>query len=416
MMRKAKLILLLLLILIPIKVNAASLELICPATTKPDSEINCNISTSDSLKGLKILFSLPNEITTTKVTTNWKNYYKGTKGLVVTKNISDDFSSDITLKVSEQASLGTEYNIGLIGIEASDNEHHIITIDDVFTKVKILSDDNTLSNISITNGSLSPKFDKNITSYTATVKKEKTTVTATPSFSKAKVEGDTGEIILNYGVNKLNITVTSELGTSKTYSITITRPMPIPEKPNSNNNNKPNSQNNNDKNDNKTSSNSNNNTNAPSTSTNTPTTAQKSNDASLKDIKIKDHKIEFNPKKYSYKIKVKNSETTIDITSTPNNSKAKVEIDKPETLEVGDNSIIITITAEDGTICKYEIIVTREKEKTKTKNIDTTEETIKSNKKISIFPSIPLAILILIIILIILILFIIMKRIFKKDE
>ena len=412
-----KILILIILLLVPIKVSAESIELICPSVTSQNANIDCQIKALNSLKGIKLSFSLPNEISTTKITTNWNNHYKANnKGIVVTRTGEDNLNTNITFKISEQAVLGTEYNIGLINIEASDNEHKLLNIEDIYTKVKILSDDNTLSNLTITNGSLSPKFNKNQTTYTSTVKNEKTQITATPSFSKAKVEGDIGEIKLNYGINKINITVTSELGTTKTYSITITRPMPDPPKKTEDKNSKPNTQNNNTKKDNDTTSN--NNTYTPST--NTQNTIQKSSDASLKEIKIKDHSIDFDPKKYSYKLKIKNNETDLSITAIPNNSKSHVEIDKPEILEVGQNSIIITVTAEDGTICKYELLVTRaKKEKDKVfnnKTIDTTKEKIKSNKKISIFPSIPLAILIIISILVLLILFIIIKRIFKKDN
>ena len=126
-MRYIKLILLLL-ILIPLKVNAASLDLNCPSVSTPDSEVTCTIQSSDSLKGIKLLFSLPNEITITKVNTNWTNHYKGTKGLVATKTTTENFSASLTIKISEQAVLGNEYNIGIINIEASDNINKIATI------------------------------------------------------------------------------------------------------------------------------------------------------------------------------------------------------------------------------------------------------------------------------------------------
>lgn len=400
-MKIIKKILLLILLIIPLKVNAASLELTCPTIASSNSKIKCSIKTATSMKGLKILFSLPNVISTDEIETNWTSYYNGKKGLVVTKNDQNDLNSNITFKISEQAVLGTEYNIGLINIEASDNEHKIINIDNVYSKVKIVSDDNNLSNLTITNGSLSPKFNKNKTTYTATVNSEKTTVTAIPASSTAKVAGNIGEIKLNYGINKLNITVTSELGTTRTYTITITRPLPITA--NTTNNNKTNNN-----------GSSNNNT---TTSNNNKTDSSKETNASLNNLKVKGHYIEFSPNKFNYKLKVKNSITSIDITAIPTNSKAKVEIEKPDTLEVGENNITITVTTEGGTICKYQLVVIREKEKntTSNNNTKTTKENIKSNKKLSIFPSIPLSITIIVILLFLLISFIVIKRIFKEN-
>ncbi|MEE3343175.1 MAG: cadherin-like beta sandwich domain-containing protein [Bacilli bacterium] len=398
-------LLIILFILLPINVKAASLEFTCPKVATTNTTINCTLKTTDSLKGIKLSISLPAEISSTNIETNWNNYYKkNTSGIVATPKNQDSFNANITFKISSQATLGTKYNIRLINIEASDNEHNLVSIDDISSEIKIVSDDNTLSNLTITNGSLSPKFNKNTTTYTATVSKDKTTVTATPSSSTAKVAGNIGEVKLNYGVNKLTITVTSELGTTKTYNLTITRPQPATTKPDTPKPTTP----------------SNNNTTSNKTSTETTTTTQetptKDKDASLKSLKIKNHYIDFNPKKYTYKLNVKNNETSLEITATPNSSKAKVEIEQPETLEIGKNSIIITVTAEDGTICKYELEVTREKEKTTTTEKVTTGKKEESNKKFSIFPSIPLSILILIILIILLILFIIIKRIFKKDE
>ena len=400
---------LLLLLLIPLNVKAASLELLCPTTTSPNTTIDCQIKTQDSLKGIKLNLSLPNEITTNKIETNWNSYYKDTKGLVVTNNNTGENISKISLKISNQATVGTEYQIGLINIEASDNEHKLINIDNIYTKIKILSNDNTLSNLTISNGSLSPIFNKNTTSYKATVNSDKTTITATPTHPNSIIKGSIGDIKLNYGINNLIITVTSEIGTTKTYSITITRPFPTEntiEKPttstNSNNNTKSNNYN---KKKNKTTE-----------QDTSKIVIPKSSDASLKELKVKGYEIDFNPNKFNYKLKVKNNVNNIDIIATPNNSKSKVEINKPDILEIGENIITITVTSEDGTTCKYLIEVIRNQEKTKKQKTPTTGEIIKSNKEVPIFPSIPLAILILIILLLLLILFIIIKRIFKKEK
>ncbi len=409
-MKKIK-ILLLLLLLIPLNVKAASLELLCPTTTSPNTTIDCQIKIQDPLKGIKLNISLPNEITTNKIENNWTSYYKGSKGLVITNNNTGENIAKLSLKISEQATVGAEYQIGLINIEASDNEHKLINIENVYAKIKILSNDNTLSNLTITNGSLSPKFDKNTTNYKATINTSKTTITATPTHNTSKIEGNIGDINLNYGINNLTITVTSEIGTTKTYSIAITRPFPTvvnPSKDTTNNSN------------NSTSTKSNNYNKKKNKTTKQDTSKiviPKSSDASLKELKVKGYNIDFNPNTFNYKLKVPNKITTLDITAIPNNNKSKVEISKPDILEVGKNTITITVTSEDGTICKYLIAVTREKKKTTKKEIPTTgTETIKSNKEVPIFPSIPIAILILIILLILLILFITIKRIFNKEN
>ena len=407
-MKKIKLLIVLLL-LIPIQVKAATLELICPSVASPNSKIDCNIKTQDPLKGIKLNISLPTEISINKIDTNWTSYYKSNKGLVVTNNNNGENISKISLIISEQATVGAEYQIGLINIEASDNEHRLINTDNIYAKVKILSNDNTLSNLTISNGSLSPKFNKNITTYKATINSDKTTILATPSHNTSKLKGSIGNINLNYGINNLTITVTSEIGTIKTYSIIITRPFPTvidPAKNTTNNSNNSNSTKSNNYNKKKNII-----TKKQDTS---KIVIPKSSDASLKELKVKGYEIDFKPNKFNYKLKVKNNITTLNIIATPNNNKSKVEITKPDILEVGKNIITITVTSENGTICKYLIEVIRDKEKTKKQETPTTGEIIKSNKEVPIFPSIPLAILILIILLILLILYITIKRIFKK--
>lgn len=82
------------------------------------------------------------------------------------------------------------------------------------------SKDNTLKSLSISEGELSPKFDKDKTSYKvnlpATIKSIK--VSAKTNDAKANVSGD-GEIKLSAGNNKIEIIVTSEYGTRNVYVI-----------------------------------------------------------------------------------------------------------------------------------------------------------------------------------------------------
>lgn len=82
----------------------------------------------------------------------------------------------------------------------------------------------SLTSLKISNGTLSPAFNPNVTSYKATVENSiaKTTLTATPA-SGAKVTG-TGNIRLAVGDNVRKLTVTAADGkTKKVYTVTIHR-------------------------------------------------------------------------------------------------------------------------------------------------------------------------------------------------
>ena len=94
----------------------------------------------------------------------------------------------------------------------------------VTKNIRITSNDNNLSNLALSSGTLSPSFSSGTTNYFATVDAPKVTISATKTDSKSTISGSTGEVSLNYEENTFRIIVTSESGSTKTYTITITRP------------------------------------------------------------------------------------------------------------------------------------------------------------------------------------------------
>ncbi|MGN0493953.1 MAG: cadherin-like beta sandwich domain-containing protein [Acutalibacteraceae bacterium] len=86
------------------------------------------------------------------------------------------------------------------------------------------SDNADLKSLSLSKGTLSPKFSASKTSYTASVANDVTDVKvyATAADSAAKV-AVSGESALKVGKNTRTVTVTAASGAQKTYTITITR-------------------------------------------------------------------------------------------------------------------------------------------------------------------------------------------------
>lgn len=86
---------------------------------------------------------------------------------------------------------------------------------------KELSSDNTLSSLSIDGVNLEPAFNKNTTSYNVNLEAgvTKINVKATPNDKSAKVTG-IGEIEVSEGNNNIEVVVTAENGSTKTYTIT----------------------------------------------------------------------------------------------------------------------------------------------------------------------------------------------------
>lgn len=94
----------------------------------------------------------------------------------------------------------------------------------------------------------------------------------------------------------------------------------------------------------------------PENSTTKPSTskpAEKSKDTTLKTVKIDDNEISVE-EQMTYETSKKNIELNIEATD----SKAKVEFDKQE-LSIGENEIVIKVTAEAGNSKEYKLIITR---------------------------------------------------------
>ena len=168
---------------------------------------------------------------------------------------------------------------------------------------------------------ISPQFDTNVTEYYITVDKSVDTldVEAIPENPNAKVEvSGSGKMIL--GKNTITIKVTSEDGTqSKTYTIYVTKTDDI----------------------------------------------EKAN-ANLETLAIRQGTLipEFSDVQYTeYRVEIDNSIETIDILAIPQNQNANVTIQKDDVMRIGDNKILINVTAEDGiTNKKYEVTVHRRTE------------------------------------------------------
>ncbi|MBR1802882.1 MAG: cadherin-like beta sandwich domain-containing protein [Clostridia bacterium] len=177
------------------------------------------------------------------------------------------------------------------------------------------SGNKNLASLTIKGVELGPAFNKETTQYTATVSNEitKLEIDAIPEDSKAKVEiTDNNE--LKTGDNIIKIKVTAEDDTVRTYMLTVTK-----------NENKETIENN--------------------KSTN-------SDELQLTNLKIKgvDFEQGFNPSIYTYELTLNNAKVKrLEITATPNQENAQVEIIGNENFKAGENIITILLTSADGT-------------------------------------------------------------------
>lgn len=110
--------------------------------------------------------------------------------------------------------------------------------------------------------------------------------------------------------------------------------------------------------------------------TGTTTTPTLSSDNTLKSLVLSSGTLSpaFSSKTKNYTATVDNSVTSLAITATPTNAAAKVtSVSGNGNLEVGENTITITVKAENGVTTTYTIVVTRRSE-TDPENTDIPEE------------------------------------------
>lgn len=110
--------------------------------------------------------------------------------------------------------------------------------------------------------------------------------------------------------------------------------------------------------------------------TGTTTTPTLSSDNTLKSLVLSNGTLSpaFSSKTKNYTATVDNSVTSLAITATPTNAAAKVtSVSGKDNLEVGENTITITVKAENGVTTTYTIVVTRRNE-TDPENTDIPEE------------------------------------------
>lgn len=101
--------------------------------------------------------------------------------------------------------------------------------------------------------------------------------------------------------------------------------------------------------------------NKPTTTTKPPEEVKKSTDNTLSVLSIAEGQIgpEFNKDVKEYALTVPYEVAQLNVTATPNDSKAKVEIIGDKDLQEGENILTIRVTAEDGSVADYGVKVTR---------------------------------------------------------
>ncbi len=220
--------------------------------------------------------------------------------------ILDDEKATLTTDLSNKFSLnlGTNKINIVVTAENGDTSTYVLNIE------REKNNDATLDSLTVSKGTLTPAFNKNTLNYTVNVENDVTSieVSATATDSNATVTG-TGTKQLNTGDNTVTIKVTSESGSENTYTINVIR--------------------------------------------------AKSSNNYLSDLKVNGQTvIDFNKEKLEYTLDdVKGDVSSIEVSATAEDTKASVVGTENKSLSIGDNSIEVVVTAEDGSTKIYTIKV-----------------------------------------------------------
>ena len=313
-----------------------SVSINCPSTATAGSQISCTINSSSniSLAGVFAKYSFSTGVLFNSFTTSngFTNPGGDTNSAGFTIMNTGGFSGNATLgtlKVTlpSNATSNQVYKIGLTSINPSDVNYNDYFLQDVSSDVRIISNNDKLSSLSITGGSIS--FNSDTLIYNTTINNSSATISATAADSNAVVTG-TGNVSLNYGNNSFNINVKSEAGTTRTYTINVNRP------------------------DNRSTNN------------------------NLSSLSIDIGNISFNKNTTSYKLTTKSS--SVNISASKEDSRASITGDiGSKGLNIGTNTFRINVVAENGSTKTYTITIVRESDQKQ----DTTPGNKNSNNNLS---------------------------------
>lgn len=321
---------------------------------------------SDYVNGINALVTTGNNLKLTNVTYN-SNLIGTFKDNNLVAAGTDLKNEEVLLTLEFTAIKEGKDSITLSGsIAKNENIEEFENLTTEVNVIRKISSNNNLSSLKASVGTFDIAFDKDVTVYTLTVPYDTESVILSGSLEDitSTVDGLI-EYKLTDDKTTANITVVAEDGTIKVYTVYIIKE-------------------------------------AKPENVATPVTYYYSSNNYLKSLEIDGYEITFNKETNEYKITVKSDVTSLDIKAIPEDSRARVEITGNEKFKKGNNTVTITVTAEDGSTREYKITANKESEKKEALteiegNSNTAEKVV-------------------IIILIILVVLGLLYLIFKKDE
>ena len=273
------------------------------------------------------------------------NNFDGSGGThIIFENQSGLVSGEVaTIYYKTYEGLSADFEISPANaiLYTADGNQAVVTINVTNGKIKFQaakSNDASLTSLTVSQGTLTPAFSKDVTSYDVVVSDKINTIKITGEAASGASKTGTGNKTLEMGKNTFNVVVTAEDGTTtKTYTINVNRGEE--EKPS----------------------------------------------AYLKKLSINNIGVVLSPSfdktVNKYTVDVTPDITKLDFKYEPEDKAATVEIEGNKDFKEGKNKVVIKVTSSDGTETQeYKITVNvSEKEKKVEKKVE------KKKKKLSIW-------------------------------
>ena len=343
---KKKVIFLILMLFSFSVVNAASdLKITCPSKANAISTVECTLSLQPDnyeLRGVQMNYSVSGgTYLDFQLDSDYTSYSLSSSGALInrkTNYIGTSYDDLGILKIKMPSSGSASVSISnIISLDKNNDEH---SVSNVNKTIRVTDSNNYLSNIILSEGTID--FDKSKTTYDVkNINGSTIDITATLESSYAKLSGDVGKKNLNFGLNTFKITVTSEAGVNRIYTLNIYR------------------------NDNRDKTN------------------------TLSSLEIENYKIlpDFNKNTVNYTLTVKKDVTSVKINATLDSDKSSFNKGYgPRTVNLtyGVNTILIKVTSESKSTKTYTIKVTREDDRSSNnylKSLNVSSGDFEFNKK-----------------------------------
>lgn len=196
-------------------------------------EFSCKIvgHFSNNVSGFSTSVSVSDDIEIVNIVSEWDATIKSIESdnTIVLADDENTITGDVNIaniNLKNKGNSKDDSTIKLQKVSIAYEEGGIskdMDISDVVKNIHIKSSNSYLSFLSISGGSID--FKSNITEYSIdSLDQSVITISATSSIASSTITGDLGEQKLEYGKNIFKVTVTSEDGNSTTYTINIYRP------------------------------------------------------------------------------------------------------------------------------------------------------------------------------------------------